>query len=110
MYKSNNTLIEFCNNNNFSDSESESSEEENPIEIIKNQPRKCNKSNEVNPEPSNTNSNNSVSPNDTKTIIKNDFYCEQSTVDIDEWENIELEELDDVTFDSSYVLTKEKTL
>ena len=90
------TLIEFCNNNNhFSDSEDESLEEYDK------QPCLDKKDKVVVDQPV-------VSDKITIIVdysnISQEMKCEPG------WENIEFADLDDVIFDESFTIIKEKTL
>ena len=90
------TLIEFCNNNNhFSDSEDESLEEYDK------QPCLDKKDKVVVDQPV---------VSDKITIIVDSSNISQEMKCEPGWENIEFADLDDVIFDESFTIIKEKTL
>ena len=97
------TLIEFCNNNNhFSDSEDESLEEydkqpclEKKDKVVVDQP---------------VVSHESIVDSDKITIIVDSSNVSQEIKCEPGWENIEFADLDDVIFDESFTIIKEKTL
>ena len=101
------TLIEFCNNNNhFSDSEDESLEEydkqpclEKKDKVVVDQPV-------VSHEPCVE----SIVDSDKITIIVDSSNVSQEMKCESGWENIEFADLDDVIFDESFTIIKEKTL
>jgi len=85
------TLMELCETNCFTDSEEDSSDNDEEECIIKKQPGDTN--------------------TDKITIIVDGFYNQTAIEKYDDWENIELAELDDVINDpSSNIFINKKKL
>ena len=82
------TLMELCKNSCFTDSEEDSSDSDEEECIIKKQPCDTN--------------------TDKITIIVDGFYNHTAIEKYDDWENIELAELDDVINDPSSNIFKNK--